>query len=72
MKAVVVTKYGGSGVLQVKEVPTPKENEVLIKIHATAVNNPDPVFRKGEPFISRLFTGLMKLKHPIPGGVLLY
>lgn len=72
MKAVLVTKYGGPEVLQVLDVPTPipKENEVLIKIHAAAINNTDPVFRKGEPFISRLFTGLLKPKQSIPGDVL--
>lgn len=72
MKAVLVTKYGEPEVLQVKEVPTPsiKENEVLLKIHAVAVNNTDPVFRKGKPFISRIFTGLLKPKHAIPGDVL--
>jgi NADPH:quinone reductase-like Zn-dependent oxidoreductase len=72
MKAVLVTKYGGPEVLQVKEVPTPvpKKDEVLIKIHATAVNNTDPVFRKGKPIISRFFTGLSKPKYSIPGDVL--
>jgi len=72
MKAVLVTKYGGPEVLQVQEVPTPTigENEVLIRIHAAAINNTDPVFRKGEPFISRLFTGLLKPKQSIPGDVL--
>ena len=72
MKAILVTRYGGPEVLQVKEVPTPttKENEVLVKIHVAAVNNTDPVFRKGKPFISRIFTGLLKPKHPIPGDVL--
>jgi NADPH:quinone reductase-like Zn-dependent oxidoreductase len=72
MKAILVTRYGGPEVLQIKEVPTPspKENEVLIKIHAAAVNNTDPVFRKGKPFISRIFTGLLKPKYPIPGDVL--
>lgn len=72
MKAILVTKYGEPEVLQVKEVPTPstKENEVMLKIHAVAVNNTDPVFRKGKPFISRIFTGLLKPKHAIPGDVL--
>lgn len=72
MKAILVTKYGGPEVLHIKEVqtPSPKENDILIKVYAVAVNNTDPVFRKGKPFISRIFTGLLKPKHPIPGDVL--
>lgn len=43
MKTIVYTKYGSPDVLQLKEVekPTPKENEVLIKVHAASINSWD-------------------------------
>lgn len=72
MKAIICTKYGSSDVLEFKEVekPTPKDNEILIRIYGAAVNSTDPTFRAGKPVISRLFSGLFKPKNPIPGDVL--
>jgi len=69
MKAMVYTEYGPPGVLQLKDVekPAPKEDEVLIKVHAASVNYPDWVFVRGEPFLSRLGWGLLKPKKTILG-----
>jgi NADPH2:quinone reductase len=49
MKAVVIDKFGGIDVLKVGEVdkPSPKENEVLVKVVATSINRPDLVQRQG-------------------------
>jgi NADPH:quinone reductase-like Zn-dependent oxidoreductase len=62
MKAAVRSKYGLPEVLSIKNVaiPTPKENEVLIRVYATTVNRSDCHVLWGKPFIMRLFTGLFK------------
>ena len=73
MRAIVYTKYGPPEVLQLKEVekPTPADNEVLIKVHATTVNRTDCGFRKPEyPLIIRLLNGVFKPKRTILGSEL--
>ncbi|MGM9511111.1 NAD(P)-dependent alcohol dehydrogenase [Larkinella sp. GY13] len=70
MRAGVYTAYGPPEIVQIKEVarPVPKENEVLIKVHATTVNRTDCGFRSAEYFIVRFFSGLFRPKQPILGN----
>lgn len=72
MKAVVFDSYGPPSVLKLKEVdtPVPAKGEVLIRIKATAVNTGDVRLRKAEPFMVRLFFGLLKPKKHILGVVI--
>jgi NADPH:quinone reductase-like Zn-dependent oxidoreductase len=74
MKAIVCTKYGPPEVLQLKEVekPTPKDNEVLIKIHAAAVTVSDCIVRSGKVNIllwipMRIFIGFRRPRKPVLG-----
>ena len=69
MKAIVCTKYGAADVLQLQEVekPVPKDNEVLIKVHAATATAAGLTGRKGKPFFVRFFMGLTKPKKDILG-----
>ncbi len=69
MRAVVYDRYGPPDVLRLEDVerPVPKEDEVLVKIHATTVTRTDCGLRGGKPFISRFFTGLRRPKQRILG-----
>jgi len=69
MKAIVYTTYGSPDVLEFKDVekPTPKDNEVLVKIHAAAVTVGDVIVVGGKPFPVRFWSGLFEPKHTIPG-----
>lgn len=70
MKALVYKKYGSPDVLELNEVqkPTPKDNEVLIKVYATTVNRTDCATVGAIPFFARLVTGIFKPKYQIPGS----
>jgi len=69
MKAIVYIKHGPPDVLQLKEVakPTPKDEEVLVKVHAASVNSWDWELLRGTPFVNRIGM-LFKPKYKILGA----
>lgn len=69
MKAIVFSQYGKQDVLQLSEVekPAPDDDELLIKVYATSVNDWDWGLMQGKPFVIRLMFGLRKPKIHIPG-----
>jgi NADPH:quinone reductase-like Zn-dependent oxidoreductase len=70
MKAIIFTKYGSPDVLALREVdkPVPKDNEILIKVHAASLNDWDWGALHGTPFVNRLLFGLLTPKKQILGS----
>jgi len=72
MKAVVFTRYGSPDVLNLADIPTPtpRDTELLVRIHTTTVSPVDCSFRAGDPFITRFYLGLRRPKKTVLGTAL--
>jgi NADPH:quinone reductase-like Zn-dependent oxidoreductase len=70
MTAAVRTSYGPPDVVRIAQVdkPAAKDNQVLVKVHATTVNRTDCGFRAGTPFFTRSFTGPIRPKITVLGS----
>ncbi len=70
MRAVVHDRYGPPDVLRLDDVerPVPKDDEVLVRVHATTVSRTDCALRAAAPFISRFITGLRRPRRRILGS----
>jgi NADPH:quinone reductase-like Zn-dependent oxidoreductase len=69
VNAIVYHQYCPPDVLELAEVekPTPKDDEVLLKVHAASVNPADWHLLRGKPYIARLQLGLRKPKDRVLG-----
>ncbi len=70
MKAFITNKYGSPDVLELQDVEKPicKDDQVLVKVHATSINYGNIVLLRGKPFVARFAFGITKPKFKIPGG----
>ena len=71
MKAIVYHKYGSPDVLRLEEIqkPMPRNDEILVKVHAASANAADWRLLRADPFLVRLMGGgLLKPKHKILGA----
>jgi NADPH:quinone reductase-like Zn-dependent oxidoreductase len=67
MRAVIYERYGPPEVLHLEDIqqPVPREDEVLIRVHATTVNRTDCAIRGGEDFITRLGYSIVTTRSPV-------
>ena len=70
MKAAIHTKYGPPDVVRISDVekPTIRDNQVLVKVHASTVNRTDCGFRAAKPFIVRFFAGVVRPRLAVLGN----
>ena len=70
MKAIAQNKYGTFDELKLKDVekPTPKDDEVLVRVHASSINAGNMFPVSGKPFLARMSSGLLRPKHLNPGS----
>ena len=69
MRAVVHDRYGPPDVLRIEDVerPTPAEDELLVRVHATTVTQTDCHMRAARPFVWRFMLGLRRPRRRILG-----
>lgn len=69
MKAIVRDKYGSPDVLELRAIDRPvvKDDEVLVRVRAAAVNIGDWHLLRGLPYVMRVVSGLRKPRRTVPG-----
>jgi len=69
VKAIVQISYGGPEVFELKEIDKPavKDDDVLVRVHAAAINAGDVFMMRGAPWMVRLSVGFPRPKNHVPG-----